>query len=155
MAEEIGPIVLDVSGKLPMALYQHRCGQVEWWRQAEGPESGGCDACESGSPYVSDWRLLYAAPWPDEHRETGEHAYLSTACLHAQTVADPDEAKRLHGRCQSMTGTQGEKKPATCKFCDARCVCECHRTPAVEPVAVERRSDGANKISDIGERAQS
>jgi hypothetical protein len=35
---------------------------------------------------------------------TGEHIYLSTACLH-----------ELHGRCRR-----------TCKFCDTPCWCDCH-----------------------------
>lgn len=44
------------------------------------------------------------------------HVYLSTGCLHGE-----------HLYCQSMTGNQGEKRPGTCKFCQARCICECHR----------------------------
>lgn len=47
---------------------------------------------------------------------TGTHAYLSTGCLHGE-----------HGYCQAKTGQTGNKKPATCKFCDAPCVCNCHR----------------------------
>lgn len=46
----------------------------------------------------------------------GTHAYLSTGCLHGE-----------HGYCQAKTGQTGNKKPATCKFCDAPCVCNCHR----------------------------
>lgn len=60
-----------------------------------------------------------------------EHVYLSTACLHGE-----------HGYCQAPTVTRdGEweavgpsytshrnapKTPAQCKFCPARCVCDCH-----------------------------
>ena len=44
-----------------------------------------------------------------------EHRYLSTGCLHDQ-----------HDYCAAMTGQQGAKRPATCKFCDAHCVCPCH-----------------------------
>lgn len=44
-----------------------------------------------------------------------EHEYLSTACLHEQ-----------HEYCNAMVGYQGQKRPATCKFCDAKCVCLCH-----------------------------
>jgi len=60
------------------------------------------------------------------------HVYLSTACLHGQ-----------HGYCSAPTVTRdGEwstvgpsytterdapKNPAKCKFCQARCVCDCHR----------------------------
>lgn len=43
------------------------------------------------------------------------HRYLSTGCRHGE-----------HGYCQSNTGSQGQKKPAQCKFCAARCVCSCH-----------------------------
>jgi hypothetical protein len=43
------------------------------------------------------------------------HDYLSTGCLHGE-----------HAYCQSMTGTQGQKRPGRCKFCDARCSCPCH-----------------------------
>lgn len=45
----------------------------------------------------------------------GGHRYLSTGCLHGE-----------HGYCASMVGAQGVKRAATCKFCDARCVCPCH-----------------------------
>lgn len=48
-------------------------------------------------------------------RRRAEHDYLSTACLH-------DE----HQYCAAMTGYQGAKRPAQCKFCEARCVCPCH-----------------------------
>lgn len=43
------------------------------------------------------------------------HRYLSTACLHGE-----------HVYCASDQGQQGPKKPATCKFCEARCSCVCH-----------------------------
>lgn len=50
-------------------------------------------------------------------REGSEgHTYLSTGCLHGN-----------HGYCQGTTGANGAKKPAECKFCAARCVCECHQ----------------------------
>lgn len=45
----------------------------------------------------------------------GGHTYLSTGCLHGE-----------HEHCQSMVGTQGEKRPGRCKFCDATCICRCH-----------------------------
>lgn len=48
---------------------------------------------------------------PDE-----EHRYLSTACFHNR-----------HGYCKAMTGYQGAKRPAQCKFCEARCHCPCHQ----------------------------
>ena len=49
------------------------------------------------------------------HSTTFVHRYLSTACLHGE-----------HVYCVSEQGQAGAKKPATCKFCDARCVCVCH-----------------------------
>lgn len=45
-----------------------------------------------------------------------DHSYLSTACLH-----------RRHDYCQAPVGHSGRKKPATCKFCDAKCICPCHQ----------------------------
>lgn len=50
------------------------------------------------------------------HWLIGGHAYLSTGCLHGE-----------HDYCKAMTGHAGAKRPARCKFCDARCVCPCHR----------------------------
>lgn len=52
--------------------------------------------------------------WPTAWVSDG-HVYLSTACLHQQ-----------HDHCNSMVGTQGEKRPAQCKFCEAKCICGCH-----------------------------
>jgi hypothetical protein len=44
------------------------------------------------------------------------HEYLSTACLHGH-----------HTYCQSpVRDDGGSKRPAECKFCDAKCVCDCH-----------------------------
>jgi len=43
------------------------------------------------------------------------HVYLSTGCLHSK-----------HDYCAAMTGMQGAKRPATCKFCRSQCVCPCH-----------------------------
>lgn len=50
------------------------------------------------------------------------HRYLSTACVHA---AEPGR-EELHEYCQANTGQAGQKRPATCKFCDAHCECWCH-----------------------------
>jgi hypothetical protein len=50
------------------------------------------------------------------HR-TGHHHYLSTGCLHGD-----------HAYCQNRHGQAGPKTPSSCKFCQARCVCRCHRT---------------------------
>lgn len=54
----------------------------------------------------------------------GAHHYLATGCLHGQ-----------HAYCQGQTGRAGTKKPATCKFCDARCICHCHQETAADPVS--------------------
>ncbi len=43
------------------------------------------------------------------------HIYLSTGCLHDH-----------HDHCRAAVGVAGAKRPATCKFCDARCICPCH-----------------------------
>jgi hypothetical protein len=49
--------------------------------------------------------------------------YLSTGCLHDR-----------HDYCQNRTGQAGAKQPATCKFCDATCICHCHTdTPKETP----------------------
>lgn len=48
---------------------------------------------------------------------SGEHSYLSTACLHGE-----------HDYCKSPVGATGNtKRPAECKFCSAPCRCTCHR----------------------------
>ena len=45
------------------------------------------------------------------------HEYLSTSCLHSH-----------HTYCQSPARDDGGSKvPAQCKFCDATCVCQCHK----------------------------
>lgn len=60
-----------------------------------------------------------------------KHVYISTACQHGR-----------HGYCNAPTVTrEGEwaiagpsycsepgedKKPAECKFCEAKCICRCH-----------------------------
>lgn len=43
-----------------------------------------------------------------------DHAYLSTACLHALTLS-PGELGSLHAECRE-----------SCKWCLARCQCTCH-----------------------------
>jgi hypothetical protein len=50
------------------------------------------------------------------------HRYLSTGCLHGQ-----------HAYCQGKTGRAGAKRPAECKFCAARCVCDCHQGGGEQP----------------------
>jgi DNA-binding MarR family transcriptional regulator len=50
-------------------------------------------------------------------REGSEgHVYLSTGCLHDD-----------HAYCQGTTGLSGAKRPAECKQCGAKCICECHQ----------------------------
>lgn len=50
----------------------------------------------------------------------GNHLYLSTGCLHNTPTG--------HAHCQSATGTNGEKTPATSKFSSAPCICAHHLT---------------------------
>lgn len=42
----------------------------------------------------------------------GTHIYMSTSCLHGE-----------HEHCKAMVGTTGEKRPGSCKWCDAVCRC--------------------------------
>lgn len=50
---------------------------------------------------------------PAAEADASEHVYLSTACLHGQ-----------HEHCRSAVAADGgAKKPGTCKFCGAVCVC--------------------------------
>jgi hypothetical protein len=61
------------------------------------------------------WAQLLAGPPERVIAEQG-HRYLSTACLHGE-----------HDYCAGKTRQDGgEKVPAKCKFCEARCVCGCH-----------------------------
>jgi hypothetical protein len=53
---------------------------------------------------------------PATHNATFTHRYLADACLHGEHVV-----------CATSTvGVMGEKEPATCEFCRARCLCICH-----------------------------
>lgn len=45
----------------------------------------------------------------------GNHAYLSTACLHEQAATTETEQKRFRSSCRFF-----------CKFCPAPCQCPCH-----------------------------
>lgn len=50
-------------------------------------------------------------------RETPEgHRYLATACLHGE-----------HAYCNGTVGLAGRKRPGECKWCAAKCVCDCHK----------------------------
>lgn len=51
-------------------------------------------------------------------QQAGPHVYLSTGCYHGR-----------HDYCAAMTGMRGEKRPARCKWCEARCECDCHSCP--------------------------
>lgn len=57
------------------------------------------------------------------------HVYLSTGCFHDR-----------HDYCAAMTGQQGAKRPAICKFCPSRCICPCHAAQSgpAEPLAPDR-----------------
>lgn len=57
---------------------------------------------------------------------TDEHVYLSTACLHGH-----------HDYCKRERGLAGGKTPAKCKFCDAKCVCDCHQDNNKETVGAD------------------
>lgn len=53
-----------------------------------------------------------------------DHVYLSTACLHG-----------AHEYCGARYNayTLEPKKPAECKYCEARCICGCHKGREVKP----------------------
>jgi hypothetical protein len=56
----------------------------------------------------------------------GEHAYLSTACLHEALDPGNPQAADWHAYCDATQGACGEKTPATCKWCRAACRCSEH-----------------------------
>lgn len=72
------------------------------------------DATQGKAPGTSE-PPADAAPGSQTTPDT-RHTYLSTGCYHNN-----------HEYCASMTGYQGTKRPAQCKFCNARCVCPCHQ----------------------------
>lgn len=72
------------------------------------------DAVKRLDREVTELRAALAEPGPTTTQTTG-HVYLSTGCYHGD-----------HAYCQSMTGLNGTKRPAVCKFCQASCRCECH-----------------------------
>jgi hypothetical protein len=53
------------------------------------------------------------------------HRYLSTACLHATEPGRED----LHQYCQTDAKRYDgvDKIAATCKWCEAPCICDCHK----------------------------
>lgn len=58
---------------------------------------------------VDRWRAVLG-------NQPDEHIYLSTGCRHGD-----------HDYCKNMTGMNGAKRPASCKFCQAPCRCFCHK----------------------------
>lgn len=52
--------------------------------------------------------------WSEVQKKS--HVYLSTSCFHGQ-----------HHYCANIGGVASPKVPATCKFCPAECVCNCHK----------------------------
>lgn len=76
----------------------------------------GCAGCEGDDPWTTPGYPCptIAALEPPKEQPDG-HVYLSTGCLHNE-----------HTWCQSDTGSNGAKVPATCKFCATPCVCDCH-----------------------------
>lgn len=93
---------------------------------------------EPGHDFWSLWRAIArnAVTAYNGYIEASGHRYLSTACRHTE-----------HGYCQSNTGAQGDKRPAECKFCAAKCVCSCH-FPGAVPVAEEMAPENLVTGSD-------
>jgi hypothetical protein len=73
------------------------------------------DAIDPAGWAETNQRPVTLAAVPDTPAVT--HDYLSTGCLHGE-----------HAYCQGKTGQAGAKKPAQCKFCEAKCLCDCHGT---------------------------
>lgn len=84
---------------------------------------------QEGGFNLSDWDGPEDAVHGGEVAPEG-HVYLSTSCFHS-----------LHDRCQAGVvqlglktpgdnGLAGLKVPASCKFCAAPCVCDCHDVDA-------------------------
>lgn len=130
--------------------YCHRCGRRNaiWWVDGDlwqattaGRRRGIleilCPSCfvdlyEESTGEGRSWRLLpdvasvheeAASGMPRPPAEEADvHDYLSTACHHG-----------VHDHCRSATSIDGgTKEPGTCKFCDAKCRCDCHPWSAVE-----------------------
>lgn len=94
-------------------------------------------------PLLSDDAIAAGLHAATGSRPSGAHSYLSTGCYHGE-----------HDYCRSMTGWQGEKRPAQCKFCDARCECDCHREEFGLMVPLFRREPGrATAPSEAGDSA--
>lgn len=69
--------------------------------------------------YLENFDTLALAEMAADHeaaQHSDTHRYLSTGCLHGE-----------HDYCKSNTGSNGQKTPASCKFCAAPCWCPCHQ----------------------------
>lgn len=106
-------------------------GEREGARHADGAPreaeqvGGGEDQGESQSDLgeTSVWYKGADAPswtWTGSQPQpvvSQPHVYLSTSCYHGD-----------HVYCRAGVRGDGKaKRPATCKFCDSRCICSCHR----------------------------
>ena len=101
---------------------------------AEAERDAMCEVVETAKAVRELWRYdAMAAAEPEIHAFVAAvdalptkvaNRYLSTACLHA---VEPGR-EHLHRECQSDTtrhdGTH--KIGASCKWCEAPCVCRCH-----------------------------
>lgn len=66
---------------------------------------------------------------------TGAHAYLSTACFHA------NHEYRKSAQAVSDHGETWTKSPSQCKFCAARCQCPCHGDSRRESLSADPEPD--------------
>lgn len=74
------------------------------------------------------------------------HLYVSTGCQHGE-----------HGYCAGPERADGgDKLPATCKFCQASCLCPCHAAPVKVKITDEmigmfeaRGTGGYGDVTDI------
>lgn len=77
-------------------------------------------------PVGIDTALIHEAL--DDTQPPATHVYLSTSCFHGD-----------HDYCKNMTGLNGTKRPAECKFCGAMCRYSCHTEHPTPASAVEVR----------------
>lgn len=101
-------------GNLPVELPRFLGWSVD---RSDGSSSFGMFPTQERADQTADKLRSYGNDVVVQPSYDDTHRYLSTACVHGQ-----------HDYCASMTGYQGEKRPATCKFCDAHCRCDCHTT---------------------------
>ncbi|MFJ2650864.1 hypothetical protein ACIO1C_29615 [Streptomyces sp. NPDC087420] len=98
---------------------------LDFAREQERPEPEGSKRFAAAQREVEHLLEADATPWSIVYALWGRfkfldsqsgHVYLSTACLHEE-----------HAYCQAKKGQAGPKKPGECKFCTARCICDCHK----------------------------